>query len=1067
MLIFFFMPVIPRTKIVFSLLLFFLFSINIFPQQNLRTHPLISGKKEVKVLAITQDHSRTIWIGTESGLISYNGIMYKLFQEKDGLSDNSVTALFESSDSTLWIGHSNGRITLCRNGDFSAFNLIDTTKKERITCIISDSEKNIWIGTYGAGAYKYDRKNLVKYNTDNGLGDEYVYTLSEVSAGNIWMGTDAGITIVNEKTKDDKGKFPCITTKNGLPDNIVQIISKDKTGKIWITMRDSGFCNYDLTEKKIIRPNLKGGWKFGPIYSMIVDHSGTLWIGAETEGGLIALMVRDNNYIRFPVSGHNEHAHQKILSLYEDAEKNIWIGTEKGLTQYSRSRFEVFTMRDGLPSDSIRAFMIDSKENLWTSSPVGLFGFHFDESGAPQRKLYFTEKKPDFRIVSLFEGRNGNIWVGTYGYGAYLMNSETGATTLFSEEQGLANNNIMSICDDKEGSIWMATLGGGVTKISFSGENYKNPSVKNYSEEDGIGSIYAYYAFRDSRNNLWFGTDGGGITRYDGIKFSSFNTKTGGLKSDIVYSIIEDKNGIIWFGTQEGGICSYNGRSFTNFGTENGIRDLSPDILSMGSGNDIVIAHNSGIDVLDATNPKHARQYALSETGIDFSPNQNVFFRDKFGVVWMGTDHGIVKFRSSFDSLDYLTPKVEFTGLQVMLQLYPLNGSAEFDYRHNQFVFEFMGIYLKAPEKVKYKFKLEGYDKDWSPSTENRMASYPNLPNGEYTFLVCASNAEGMWSEPVSYQFIINPPFWKTWWFYIVCAISLGTGFYLFMKWKVKSLQRQNQILEDKVEARTHEVVQQKKIIEEKNKDITSSIRYAKRIQDALLPAKKYIDEHMGEHFVLYKPKDIVSGDFYWVNKKDDKLFFASIDCTGHGVPGAFVSLVAHGNIQRALIIFKLRSPAEILDKLNESVVDVFSRSGQTDDIKDGMDISLCALDRQNMKLEFGGANHPMILIRNGEIKEIKGDKQPIGQYISRKNFTNHEMDLQKGDTIYLFSDGYADQFGGEKGKKFKRSRLKELILSIQDKPMKDQKNILDNTIEEWKGNLEQIDDILVMGVRV
>ena len=193
----------------------------------------------------------------------------------------------------------------------------------------------------------------------------------------------------------------------------------------------------------------------------------------------------------------------------------------------------------------------------------------------------------------------------------------------------------------------------------------------------------------------------------------------------------------------------------------------------------------------------------------------------------------------------------------------------------------------------------------------------------------------------------------------------------------------------------------------------------------------------------------------------------STIDCTGHGVPGAFVSLVAHGNIQRAVIMFKERSPSKILDILNEGVTDVLSRGGETQDIKDGMDISLCGLDRTTMKLEFSGANHPILLIRNGEMKEIRGDKQPIGQYISRKNFTNHEMEVQKGDTIYLYSDGYGDQFGGKDGKKFKRSRLKELILSIQEKPMEQQKKILDDTNEEWRGNLEQIDDILIMGVRV
>ncbi|MBI3501462.1 MAG: SpoIIE family protein phosphatase [Bacteroidetes bacterium] len=1051
----------------FAAFIFFLSGLlNLFQhlsaQQSIRIHQLISGKKEIKIQAIAQDHSGNLWVGTELGLIRYNGISYKLFQRKDGLSSNSVTALLENSDSILWIGYADGKISLLRNEKFSSFTQKDSADKEKISCIVADSKKNVWIGTYGSGTYLFDGKNISHYNSKNGLSDDFVYSICEAKEGSIWLGTDGGITIL------EGGKKNYLTTKSGLPDNIVPIILKDRKGKIWIAMRDSGFCNYDLAEKKIIRPGIKGGWKFGPIYSMLVDYSGAVWIGAEAEGGLIAFTVRDNYYFRFPVSGHNAHSNQKVQVLFEDTEKNIWIGTEKGLTQYCRSRFEVFTMKDGLPSDSIRALMNDSKGNYWISTPKGLFTFHFDESGIPKSKLFFSDKKSDFRIVSLFEGKNGNVWVGTYGHGAYLLNPETGSTTIFSEAQGLASNNIMSICDDKDGNIWLATLGGGVSKISFTEENYRGKSaVKNFSEEDGIGSIYAYYAFRDSRNILWFGTDGGGITRYDGKFFSSFNTKAGGLKSDIVYSIIEDESGLIWFATQEGGIYSYNGRTFTNYGTENGIRDLSPDILSLGAGNDVVIAHDNGIDVLDGKNPKQARQYNFSEAGNDFSPNQNVFFRDKNGIVWMGTDNGIIRFRSSFDSLDYLAPKTQLTGLQVMLQLYPMNASPEFSYKQNQFVFEFMGTFLRAPEKVRYRYKLDGHNKEWSLPTENRMASYPNLPNGEYTFQVSASNAEGMWSEPVSYHFVIKPPFWKTVWFYLLCAIFLAAFFYVSMKLRVKALQRQNKILEEKVEQRTHEVVEQKKIIEEKNKDITSSIRYAKRIQDALLPAKKYMDEHMEDYFVLFKQKDIVSGDFYWANKKESKLFFAAIDCTGHGVPGAFVSLVAHGNIQRAIIMFQLRTPSEILDKLNEGVTDVLSRGGETQDIKDGMDISLCGLDRKNMKLEFSGANHPMLLIRNGELKEIRGDKQPIGQFISRKNFTNHELEIQKGDTIYLYSDGYGDQFGGKQGKKFKRSRLKELILSIHHKPMEQQKIILDETIEEWKGNLEQIDDILVMGVKV
>jgi serine phosphatase RsbU (regulator of sigma subunit) len=279
-------------------------------------------------------------------------------------------------------------------------------------------------------------------------------------------------------------------------------------------------------------------------------------------------------------------------------------------------------------------------------------------------------------------------------------------------------------------------------------------------------------------------------------------------------------------------------------------------------------------------------------------------------------------------------------------------------------------------------------------------------------------------------------------------------------------LKHINDHLEALVEHRTSEVVEQKKIIEEKNKSIVDSIRYAQRIQSALLPAKTYLEESLKDYFVFYKPKDIVSGDFYWVNQRGGKLFFSVIDCTGHGVPGAFMSIVAHANLQRSVVIFDLKSPSDILDKLNDTVINMFSRTAEVD-INDGMDIALCSLDRAQMKLEFAGANNPMYLVRKGELTEYKGDKQPIGNFVSRKNFTNHSIDVQKDDCIYFLTDGFADQFGGPTGKKFMYKQLKNILVANSEKPMQQQGSILINAFAEWKGDLEQVDDICLLGIRI
>lgn len=255
----------------------------------------------------------------------------------------------------------------------------------------------------------------------------------------------------------------------------------------------------------------------------------------------------------------------------------------------------------------------------------------------------------------------------------------------------------------------------------------------------------------------------------------------------------------------------------------------------------------------------------------------------------------------------------------------------------------------------------------------------------------------------------------------------------------------------------------QKLVIEEKNQEIMDSIIYAKRIQSAILPPAKVIKEYLQESFIFYKPKDIVAGDFYWLEHKNGKVLFAAADCTGHGVPGAMVSVICNNGLNRSVREHGITSPGEILNKTREIVIEEFEKSEE--EVKDGMDIALCSLEGN--KLEYAGANNPLWIIRKGELIETKANKQPIGQFDNPEPYATHSFELEKGDTIYIFSDGYVDQFGGEKGKKFKSPAFRELLLSVQGQSMEEQKKIIEDIFETWKGNLDQIDDVCVIGVRV
>lgn len=274
----------------------------------------------------------------------------------------------------------------------------------------------------------------------------------------------------------------------------------------------------------------------------------------------------------------------------------------------------------------------------------------------------------------------------------------------------------------------------------------------------------------------------------------------------------------------------------------------------------------------------------------------------------------------------------------------------------------------------------------------------------------------------------------------------------------------QTERLEKEVAERTQEIREKNDILSTQNKEIINSINYAKRLQDAILPAKETLDQLLTEHGIVYLPKDIVSGDFYWIEHTDDQVFFAVADCTGHGVPGAMVSVVGYNSLNRCIRELALTDPAEILNHLTEMVEETFSK--QNKEVSDGMDIALCVWDKAKNTLSYAGAYNPLYLIREGELLETKADKQPIGKFIKREHYTSHQVNLQKGDSIYLFSDGYADQFGGEKGKKLKYARFKKYLLELNQLEAGKMAEKLENRFHEWRGENEQIDDVCIMNVR-
>lgn len=395
-------------------------------------------------------------------------------------------------------------------------------------------------------------------------------------------------------------------------------------------------------------------------------------------------------------------------------------------------------------------------------------------------------------------------------------------------------------------------------------------------------------------------------------------------------------------------------------------------------------------------------------------------------------------------------------------------------------------ITLQAPEyyrpdQVEYQYRIKGIKERWSDWTASNQIQLLLKP-GKFIIEVRARDYQGNITSISRIPYLVAPPFTQSILFYVLIGLGIIILFTFIVIVRERKLRHDKKILEQKVKERTQKIEHQKFEIEEQRdeimaqrdeifkqkEDITDSIEYASRIQKAVLPLKDHFNKAFPEHFILYKPRDIVSGDFYWIGENEDKIYFTAGDCTGHGVPGAFMSMLGISSLNEIMAARKNPTAARMLELLREKIKFSLHQTGKSGEAKDGMDMALCVIHKKEQMLEFAGAFNPLYLIRNNELTKYKADRMPIGIYYAEKEkFTNHKIPYEIGDCLYMFSDGYVDQFGGPNDEKFKSKRFKKLLLDVHQKPMKEQLEILDRTIIDWTGDRQQVDDIIVIGIKL
>jgi ligand-binding sensor domain-containing protein/serine phosphatase RsbU (regulator of sigma subunit) len=1054
--------VIKRQTKLFVWLMLFL-SVTILPGKAQKyffdNYSIKQGLSEQKVYTLLQDTKDYIWLGTANGVSRFDGKKFENFTSRDSLATGGVRCIIEDSVGDIWFGHLNGGISRYNGRKFEQVAFDSLTITGDVTSI-AQIKGNIWFTSANDGAVMADFpvRNIKhikarQFRGKDGLSDQ-VFGASVTHNGSFICIADVGLRRFNsEDKKFENYRMPHMTTYFSST-----CLFEDKEGNIWFGTYNGGIYKYVMSESRMDVIDLpKAGVKSNWVTCLTQDSKGRIWVGT-WEGGIAVI---EGGVVHKFDSG-NGLKPSRIYDIIEDIEGNILIADQNnGLTIFKGDAFVTISEKEILPDQNVNAIYQDKTNAVWFGTNAGISRYY---PGTDKKPVIFNQANNSiYEDIRFFrEDRDGNLWVGANEGGVIMYNMKTSRF----EAQPYINSilyrggQVKALEIDKQNNLWIGTV-EGVAVGTINQQNFQRYTLMDSLTVSLITALYC-----DPNGDMWIGTEPRGrkpgLIKYIAAKKDFQPVSI--LPGIIPKALVMDNKGILWIGTGEGLIAFRNDSVLSIVTKDDGLLSNNINLLAAGKDGSIYIGTNNG---LNRYFPESKRIFSYTERngfpGIEAKPN--AVYESPVGDLWFGTANGATKLTPDKTVTKGLEPLTHIMSMRVNYETREMTPGLKLKYFEKSILFDYYSICLTNPDVVRYKVKLEGADDNWRPVTDQTRVIYSALPPGKYTFMVMASNSQGMWNlKPVTFHFTIKPPFYLTWWFILSSLVLIVVVVVTYIHVREENLIKEKIILEEKVRERTAEVVQKSMEIEEKNKDITASIRYAERIQRAMLPK----EDTFKDTFVLFLPKDIVSGDFYWMYDNGDWQFLAAVDCTGHGVPGAFMSIIGHNSLSKVVREYGLTRPSAIVDQLNIEVMKSLLQRHEKA-INDGMDLALIAFNKKNFTLEFAGAYNPLYVVRKGEVFVYKGDRFPIGMTTmdEKKSFTNQQVDIQPGDMIYMCSDGYADQFGSPEVKKYKSGNVKKLLSEIYHLPVHEQKERLEKEIMDWKGDLGQVDDIMFLGTRI
>ena len=781
------------------------------------------GLPEDDVTAVIQTRNGYIWLGTEEGLVRFDGLHFTVFDQGNTpeLTSAYIRTLLEAHDGGLWIGTDGGGVYQLKDGKFNSYPIQDGLAHDAVQSLYESADGSLWIGTGGHGLGRLKDGKFSRYTTKDGLADDFIWALMGTEDGSLWIGTNHGLNRLKE------GEFTLYTVTEGLPNNVVWSLGLGAAQSLWVGT-GGGLCR--MQDGKLHPYAGKDGPDRYPVISVLEDQQGTLWLGTDGHG-----LERIENGVVSAYTTKEGLSNDTVSAIMEDSERNLWLGTfGGGLVRLKDANFITYGNEPGLSTKGVNSIYQSHDGSIWSGTSGG--GLNQLKDG---KVTHYTTKQglPSDDVFSVLESRDGSLWVGTKNGG--LARIQEGKITTYSTKNGLSNDSIRALLEDQQGNLWIGTRSGGLNR-------FRDGKFTLYSTYNGLPSDVIRALYQDPGGTLWIATEKG-LVAMEGDSFRTYTTKDG-LANDETCSLYQDREGTLWIGSCSGGLSRFKQGKFTAYTKHQGLfDDVVFQILEDDEGN-LWMSCNRGVYRVSkkelnefaegAIDRIHCLSYGVSDGMGSQECNggyQPAGSKTKDGRLWFPTLKGVAVVDPAHLRTDSQPPRVMIEQVLIDGKAAPELGNIKVPPGHSKLEFCYTGLSFAAPRKVQFKYQLVGFDANWVDAGSQRIAYYTNVPAGTYRFRVIACNGEGTWNQAgASVDIDLEPHFYQTIWFYTLSGLLLlaaGIGGYQL---RIRQISAHERELEWRVEERTEEL--QKEVIERKRTEL--ELQRAKEGAEAASRAK-------------------------------------------------------------------------------------------------------------------------------------------------------------------------------------------------------------------------------------